>query len=172
MTRVRWARDGDAKGVQPLFEASMVSEGLPMNLAAFRRTWRHAFGPKSTFRFVVAVDASRAVVGCCTVHTHYSTYRGQPVVEVEDVYVVEPRRGRGIGAKLLGFCEKYAESIKAARTELHVRQGNRAARLYLRQGYEPVDYEWMQKPLRTLMAASGSGGRAGRGVRHRNKERA
>lgn len=124
----------------------MAEEGLTPRPGAWERTWREALDPEGSFRFVVA-HLARRIVGCMSLHFHFSTYNGLPIASIEDVFVEESHRGAGIGRRLLEFAQERALDRKAARIELHVRHGNRAARLYARFGLEPVSYRWMQKRL-------------------------
>ena len=128
----------------------MELEGLPGERGAFARSWRESFRKDGPFRFAVVEDEAGLVVGSCTVHHHFSTYRGRRVVGVEDVFVDPKRRGLGAGRVLLAFAEVYARSLSAARLELHVRDDNPARRLYARFGFEELPYYWMQKPLRPI----------------------
>lgn len=159
---IRWARPEEAGVVWRLVAAGMREEGLVPEPEAWLRTWRAASRRGAGFRFLVAA-AGRRIVGCMSVHRLFSTYRGRPVVGVEDVYVVPSERDQGVGSAMLLHVERWALRRGAARMELHVRRGNRARRLYRRHGFEPVAYDWMQRPL--LAAALGRKGprpRAGR----------
>ncbi|MBI2077287.1 MAG: GNAT family N-acetyltransferase [Euryarchaeota archaeon] len=153
MFKARWARRTDAARVKVFFEASMELEELPGEPGAFPRSWKESFRPGRAFRFCVVEDDERRVVGSCTIHDHFSTYRGRPIVGVEDVFVEESARGRGAGRTLLAFAERHAKSLSAARLELHVRDDNEARRLYERFGFETLPYYWMQKPLRPVKRA-------------------
>lgn len=47
-------------------------------------------------------------VGCLFLKTRTNPYRGCTYVDLRNVYVTEPYRGKGVGAKLLAFMEAYA----------------------------------------------------------------
>ena len=57
---------------------------------------------------------------------------------LEDIYVVEAVRGRGIGGALLDAAERYARELGFARLTLSTAHKNRIAqRLYVAHGYVP-----------------------------------
>jgi ribosomal protein S18 acetylase RimI-like enzyme len=60
----------------------------------------HGFGEKSAFEALLA-EANGASAGVCVFFPSFSTYRGQPGVYVQDLYVPDRFRGLGVGAKLL-----------------------------------------------------------------------
>lgn len=144
--RVRWAEARDGAALKPLFHGGMREEGLAPRPGAWERTLKALRRKDAGFRFVVAEHGSR-LVGCMSLHRFFSTYNGLPSMSIEDVFVESGHRGQGIGAALLRFAEEAALDLGAVRLELHVRRGNRAARLYRRFGFERVDYDWMQKRL-------------------------
>lgn len=77
--------------------------------------------------------------GYCQLAFSYSVEAGGPVVQVEEVYILEEYRGIGLGSDLFGFLrEEYGGS---ARLRLEVAPGNtRAVQLYERLGFERLPY--------------------------------
>lgn len=70
----------------------------------------------------------------------WSNEAGGLCVLLEEAYVVPEAQGQGLGGAFLDFVQQeYAG--KARRLRLEVTPGNtRAAELYARKGYEPLDY--------------------------------
>ncbi|HEV8361267.1 MAG TPA: GNAT family N-acetyltransferase, partial [Candidatus Thermoplasmatota archaeon] len=157
MVQVRWALRGEAPRVYSLFRALVEAEqAKPPDPSMFARSWGRSFRGGG-FRFAVAEGAEGAIVGCMTLHAHYSTWKGAPVVSLEDFYVLPAQRSRGIGSMMLGFAEGYAQSLGAARVELHVRRDNaRAQALYLKRGFEDTPYLWYHKGLPLLEGGPGA----------------
>lgn len=156
MATVRWAHRGEAPKVYPLFRALVEAEtAAPPGPGEFSRTWGRSFREGSPFRFVVAEAEDRRLVGCLSLHEHFSTWKGQPVVSLEDFFVVPEARGRGIGAAMLAFAHAHAASLGAARIELDVRADNEGAqRLYQRQGYAEQPYRWYHKVIAATALAA------------------
>jgi GNAT superfamily N-acetyltransferase len=147
MVEVRWAERKDAPLVYALVRALVQAERSdPPSPAVFARTWRESFHGRG-FRFALAWEGAQ-LVGCMSLHAHYSTWRGAPVVSLEDFFVLHNSRGKGIGGSMLAFCDGYARSLKAARIELHVRQDNeRAQQLYKRSGFIDTQYLYYHKAM-------------------------
>jgi GNAT superfamily N-acetyltransferase len=61
---------------------------------------RHGFGPEPKYRCLIAEwDAKPA--GFALFHYNFSTWRGQPGLYLEDLFVFPDMRGKGIGKALL-----------------------------------------------------------------------
>ena len=61
---------------------------------------------------------------------------------VEEIYLDEGCRGKGLGSQALEFARQSFP--QAARLRLEVTEENQAAvRLYLRRGYKPLEYKQM-----------------------------
>lgn len=149
MVEVRWAHRGDAPKVYPLFRALVEAEKVePPSPAEFSRTWGKVFHPDSRSRFVVAEVEDKGVVGCMSLHEHFSTWKGRSVLSLEDFFVLEAERGKGIGKAMLAFAEAHATTRGAARIELDVRADNeRAQKLYQGAGFEEQPYRWYHKRI-------------------------
>ena len=61
---------------------------------------RYGFGAKPAFEALIA-ESGDAVAGVCVFFASFSTYRGRPGSDVQDLFVDERFRGMGVGAKLL-----------------------------------------------------------------------
>ena len=72
----------------------------------------------------------------------FSAEVGGLVVLVEEIYLDEGCRGKGLGSQALEFARQ--SFLQAARLRLEVTEENQAAvRLYLRRGYKPLEYKQM-----------------------------
>ena len=82
-----------------------------------------------------SAGAAKALVGYALFFTTYSTFLTQPGLWLEDVFVTEMLRGRGIGRALLSAVAEQARLRGAGRLEWSVLDWNdRAIRFYQSQG--------------------------------------
>ena len=116
----------------------------------------HGFGPNPQFEAILAfLDGGPA--GCALFHTRFSTWLGRPGLYLEDLYVSEPARGRGVGKRLMARLAAIA--IERGWPALHfmVLDWNPARGFYHRLGIK-VRSEWLPhratgEALRRLAAA-------------------
>lgn len=99
------------------------------------------FGPRPLFRGLMAEkDGSLGVV---VYYPSYSTLRGEPGVYVQDLFVAEAARGKGIGRGLLAAV-MTAQDWGAKYLTLSVSPGNVAAKaFYDRMGFRARDYDFL-----------------------------
>jgi ribosomal protein S18 acetylase RimI-like enzyme len=117
-----YARDPMGGG-EPL--ASDVRDRLPSGLA----------GVPGAFAFLARVSGRAVGVAIC--FTGYSTFAARPLVNIHDVCVMAPYRGRGIARALFARIETEARSRDACKITLEVLSGNHGAkRLYKSLGYD------------------------------------
>lgn len=89
-------------------------------------------------------------VGFALFFHNYSTFRAQPGIYLEDLYVRPTHRGRGYGKALLSNVARLAVQRDCGRFEWSVLDWNqRAIDFYKRLGAEPLD-EW------TMMRVTGA----------------
>jgi GNAT superfamily N-acetyltransferase len=92
--------------------------GLIRQLAAYERKadrvvttaadlLRHGFGPQPKFRALLAEWDGEAA-GYASTFYFYSTYQGRPAIFIEDLFVRDTFRNRGIGKSLLSAIAKLA----------------------------------------------------------------
>ena len=67
---------------------------------------------------------------------------------VDEFFILKEHRGRGVGARVLEFFEHAAREAGATAIHLGVTEGNRAAELYRRRGFEGHHRYMMTKLLR------------------------
>ena len=88
-------------------------------------------------------------VGYGLVSVTYSHEAGGKVLWLEELYIAEEYRGRGLGSEFFAAAEGYAQAHGFARLRLEVEPANvRAIALYERLGYAPLCYRQMIKELR------------------------
>ena len=83
------------------------------------------------------------VQGYAMVAKSFSTEFGKPCIWIEDIYIKESCRGRGLGTQFLNFIEaKYPDAIFRLEVE---EENERAVRVYRKCGYEFLPYQEMKK---------------------------
>src|SRR4029077_6278241 len=105
------------------------------------RLREHLFGPRPFAEVLLAEDAG-AVVGFALFFPSYSTFRAQPGLYLEDLFVEPEHRGRGHGKALLRALARLAVERDCGRLEWSVLNWNEPAiRFYRSLGAVPLD-EW------------------------------
>lgn len=80
----------------------------------------------------------------------FSREAGGKVLWLEELFILEKYRSRGLGHEFFSVAEHYARENGFARIRLEVEEDNvRARDLYTRLGYETLAYRQMVKELRT-----------------------
>ena len=89
------------------------------------------------------IENSDAVQGYAMIAKSFSTEFGKPCIWIEDIYVKEDFRGKGIGNMVLNFITNhYQNSI----FRLEVEEENQGAvRLYQNHGFDTLPYMEMKK---------------------------
>ena len=96
-------------------------------------------------RFAVAQREDR-LIGVASLHDGYSTWRGRPYGDLQDVYIVEEERGTGAAEKLFEFLAAEGLRRGYCRLELHVRENNERARAF----YEKMGMKWSDELVYSL----------------------
>jgi GNAT superfamily N-acetyltransferase len=139
--RIRPARPADGDDVVRLVRALAAFESLPVDDDLGARLVADAFGERPPFGLVVA-EVDGHVRGYALFFYTYSTFRAQPSLYLEDLYVEDGVRGRGIGTAIMRELAQLAVDRGCARFEWNVLDWNdRAQRFYRALGAE-VHPEW------------------------------
>ena len=99
---------------------------------------RHGFGPEPQFEAILAfLDDEPA--GVALFHSRFSTWLGRPGMYLEDLFVTETARGRGVGRRLMTRLAAIAIERGWGRIDFHVLDWNPARAFYHRLGMAHVD---------------------------------
>ncbi len=139
---VRPARPDDGPVFVSLVRALAEFEKLPgPTEEAGARLIRDAFAPAPRFSLTVAEVEGDICAYAVTFDT-YSTFRAQPSLFLEDLFVHPRARGRGVGKAMLEYLRWHAERNGYGRFEWNVLDWNvNAIRFYQGLGAEVLE-EW------------------------------
>ena len=95
---------------------------------------RDGFGPRPCFECLLAEIAGEAA-GFALYLNDYSTFQGRSGIFVEDLFVCEAARGRGVGRRLLARLAAIARECGCGSLNLIVLDWNPAREFYHRLGF-------------------------------------
>ena len=80
-------------------------------------------------------------VGCATCCRGFSSFMGQPLINIHDLALLPDFRGRGIGPRLLQAVERKARELGCGKVTLEVQEQNgRARQTYEKAGFSQAMY--------------------------------
>jgi GNAT superfamily N-acetyltransferase len=146
LPHIRFAVEADAPAIYALIVELAVYEREPEAVAITEADLlRDGWGEQPRFTCLVA-EADSAVCGFALYHPTYSTWQGRALY-LEDLYVRETHRGRGLGTALLARVAAEAIAQNCARLDWSVLTWNEPAlRVYERIGAMRMD-EWRRMRL-------------------------
>jgi GNAT superfamily N-acetyltransferase len=139
---IRPARPEDSATIANLVYELAVYEKLEEFAQASAEDFRHhLFGPRPHAEAILA-EVDGLPVGFAMVFPTFSTFRGQPGLYLEDIFVRAPHRGKGIGKALLASVARLARQRGIGRLEWAVLNWNEPAiGFYSSLGARPL-HEW------------------------------
>jgi GNAT superfamily N-acetyltransferase len=138
---IRAAGPGDERTVFGLIEALARYARLSHEVSGSAEALRdHLFGARPAVEALLAeheIGSAKEAVGFALYFNNYSTFRTRPGIYLEDLFVVDAHRRRGVGRALLAELIRIAEARGAGRLEWTVLQWNEdAIAFYRRLGAE------------------------------------
>ncbi|WP_435236777.1 GNAT family N-acetyltransferase [Psychromonas sp. PT13] len=135
---IREAKQLDLESLSLLFHAYRhLSVSLPIaSTIQDSKDWLiERFNSKEAI-FLIAIDDGN-LLGFATLYQGFSSISLRKYWALNDLYVRDKARGKGIGSKLLDAVDRYAITTNAKGVELEVSIGNKSAQhLYEQFGYE------------------------------------
>ncbi|HTV20388.1 MAG TPA: GNAT family N-acetyltransferase [Polyangiaceae bacterium] len=113
----------------------------PPDDAAAERLLEHAFGPRPRYDLLV-VELRGELVAYAVFFETYSTFRAQPSLYLEDVFVRDDARGQGIGGQILRHLAGVALERGCGRFEWTVLDWNERAQSFYRSLGARILSEW------------------------------
>ncbi len=141
MIRYRALKAADMPMLRDMLQALSDQDG-GQEVASVEALLHGGFGAQSLFSGVVAEAAGQAL-GIVVYYPDYSTLRGEAGVYVQDLFVTEAARGKGIGRGLLAAA-MAVQDWGARYLTLSVSPANAAAKVfYDRAGFRARGYEYL-----------------------------
>jgi GNAT superfamily N-acetyltransferase len=140
--RIEPAQRGDVPAIRDLIQELADFERLSDQvIATHERLSETLFGAKPSAEVLMA-RLRDETVGFALFFHNYSTFRAQPGLYLEDLYIRPAHRGKGYGEELLRYLARLAVERGCGRFEWSVLDWNqRAIDFYKALGAEPLD-EW------------------------------
>jgi GNAT superfamily N-acetyltransferase len=147
MFTIREAREADVpivgQLIRELAEYERLSHAVEATLDDLRDT---LFGPRRFAEALIA-ELGNEPIGFALFFHNYSTFRGRPGLYVEDVFVREAHRAKGVGKALFRRMAQLALDRGCARMEWAVLDWNEPAiNFYRKMGATPMG-EWTTQRL-------------------------
>jgi GNAT superfamily N-acetyltransferase len=140
---IRFAAAEDAGLLLALIRGLAAFERAPDAVVATEADLvRHGFGEEPQFEAIIAfLDGDPA--GFAAFHSRFSTWLGRPGLYLEDLFVTEAARGRGVGRRLIARLAAIAVERGWGRIDFQVLEWNPARRFYERLGLGHVG-DWLR----------------------------
>jgi GNAT superfamily N-acetyltransferase len=141
--RIRFATADDASLLLQLIRELAAYERAPNAVVATEEDLRrYGFGLERQFEALLAfLDGEPA--GFALFHPRFSTWLGRPGVYLEDLFVTQAARGKGVGRRLMTRLAAIAVERGWERIDLQVLDWNPARDFYRRLGIEHLG-EWLR----------------------------
>lgn len=126
----------------------------PPDEAGVERLYDHAFQETPYYQaFLAKFDGS--AVGYIIYFLTYSSFKAKPTLYLEDIFVLERMRGKGIGKALFLFAVGKADDLGCGRMEWSALNWNKnAIDFYVSMGAKPLNewtyYRMTEDAIRTL----------------------
>ena len=157
---MRAARRADVEPIWKLVRALAAYEKMESHVTgSAARLEQHLFDTQKKVECLVAEDHSR-LVGYAIYFPIYSTFRTQPMLWLEDLFVLPEARGKGIGRALLAELSRTAIQRGCWRLDWAVLNWNEPSiKFYERLGARRQNADWLiygfdEERLRALAATS------------------
>jgi GNAT superfamily N-acetyltransferase len=139
---IRFATEQDVDLILTFIKELAEYEKLLNEVVATPEILRKSlFGPRKNAE-VILIHYHNEPVGFALFFHNFSTFLGKPGIYIEDLYVKQELRGKGLGQALLNFIAKLAKERDCGRVEWWVLDWNEdAIRFYQKIGAIPMN-EW------------------------------
>ena len=140
-TRIEPVTPENFSGLLQLIAGLAEYEHLdPPDEAARERLYADAFSDPPRYEAYLAI-ADGVPAGYVTFYFTYSTFLARPTLYLEDIFVLEAFRHRGIGRELFRFCRDIAKERGCGRMDWQVLTWNETAiRFYENEGGKRLEW--------------------------------
>ena len=141
---IRKMEEKDRASVLEMMRVFYASEAVLSNGSEeiFRADFENCVGDSPYAEGFIVEDANR-ILGYAMVAKSYSTEFGKPCIWIEDLYLKEPYRGKGLGSQVLQFIfDQFPGSIFRLEVE---EENTHAIAAYRKNGFDVLPYLEMKK---------------------------
>lgn len=132
---VRQAVLSDLEALVPLFDGYRQFYGRPSDMAAAREFLRARFNHGESVLFIA--HECNTPIGFTQLYPSFSSVSLARVFVLNDLFVHEQARRKGVGSKLMSAATDYAKTLGAVRVSLSTATGNETAQtLYHSTGWK------------------------------------
>ncbi len=161
---IRPATAEDADTILGFVHALAIYDGAPERVVATAEDLRRdGLGEGAWFEALIA-ELGGAPVGYALFYPTYTAWEGRPGLFLEDAFLAEEARGKGIGRRVMAALAAIALARGWTRIDLRVRADNRARAFYDDIGMGPLEgwisYKLSGPPLAALAAEAPAGAAA------------
>ena len=126
-----------------LYSSNAVTHKVGSHI--FEETF-HAAVNNSPFIRAYIIEDDEKPVGYALLSFSFATEVGGLVVLLEDLYISDSCRGKGLGSQFMKFLEEEYPLVKRFRLEV-TKENKKAMDLYSKLGYRVLDYVQMVKDI-------------------------
>lgn len=117
-------------------------ENLRDQVTATEEILKESLFGKRPYAEALIVEAESIPVGLVLFFHNFSTFLGKAGIYIEDLYIKEEYRGKGIGRKIFEYLSNLAKERNCGRIDWWVLEWNPARKFYEKMGAVPMD-EWI-----------------------------
>lgn len=133
---VRTATLADIPAIGSLIQKMAQHDGVPAPEFAPLQDVLSRMLARASTTYIVAENDEGELVGTLQLDFRLTTWEAAPYVYLEDFFVEESYRGRGVGSVMLNLAIKMAQERGCVRIDLDVLEsGAEAQRFYVRHGF-------------------------------------
>ena len=129
--------------MEKLYSSKAVAQKVDSHI--FEETF-HAAVNNSPFIRAFIIEDDGIPVGYALVSFSFASEVGGLVALLEDIYISDTCRGKGLGSQFMRFVEEEYPLVKRYRLEV-TKENERAMALYSKLGYRVLDYVQMVKDV-------------------------
>lgn len=147
--QLRWATASDIDAVLDLLQAYHKQEGLRGHSRQRLRDLLEDLFESPHRGKVLLADVGGQVAGYALVVRRYSFEWASEVAVLDEIFIIGKARNRGLGRRMISFCEEYAAAEGLPAMTLEVSTRNVGAREFYRSvGFDRVDREMYARAIR------------------------
>ncbi len=129
-----------AKMMEEFYQSDAVDHNIPKEF--IENTIEMAMGD-SPYNKIIICKSENKYAGFCHIAFSYSCEAGGLVAIIEELYVRDDFKGKGLGTSILSFIhDKFDDKVKRYRLEV-VQENLLAIKLYERLGFKMLPYRQM-----------------------------